>query len=406
MFGMIHRIASAHIASMTREACIVAVVNAGGDKCLLKNRDRNYTPELRIHHEIRNGVEVLYVHDEVTGWSEGLNEHGIGVVNAALMVGHDEAEKKIVKLKGKKSKDGERILKALECDNVEDALEVAKTYKGGIKGHTIVSDPKISYVLESTSKHDPEVVKVPKDKLIVRTNHGVEHPDAGYTEGPDYTSSVARMEQAKKALAGIDRPQEIAPAIYGKRKPDLEDPKNMVRDTENMRTTSQMVLDLTTKVMYVYLIPGKVEYLGCVNDLPKDYKPKLKVKVFDYTDIDGDGDFDVVRRRKTAGLLPLMEPAFNLREIVKHLLLLEDHLLHPDRRCPDCVWKHLLTAEAFADESDTLVGDHPNPVPPFLAADLRQLGVDLRNQVDPAVIGQRARTIRKALVPMVAQGHV
>ena len=44
---------------MRREACIVAVGEFGGSRCLLKNRDRNYTPELRLHHEVRNGVEVL-----------------------------------------------------------------------------------------------------------------------------------------------------------------------------------------------------------------------------------------------------------------------------------------------------------------------------------------------------------
>ena len=61
------RVAQRRIASLTREACIIAVGDFGGDRCLFKNRDRNYTPELRVYHEVRNGVEVLYVKDEVTG---------------------------------------------------------------------------------------------------------------------------------------------------------------------------------------------------------------------------------------------------------------------------------------------------------------------------------------------------
>jgi hypothetical protein len=408
MHAIAHRVARTHIAAMTREACIIAVGEFGGDRCLLKNRDRNYTPELRLYHEVRNGVETLYVRDEVTGWAEGLNEHGIGIVNAALMVGHDEAEKKLVKTVGKKSKDGDRILKALEQDNLEDAAEVARTHKGGVKGHTLVSDSNASISIEMTSAHDPIIRKLRNGNLYVRTNHGVSHPDAGYTDGEDYISSKTRRDQAIKILKGVERPQDIGPAVYGERKGEGSDPNNMVRDTDNMRTTSQMILDLTTKTMYLYLIPGKVEYLGYKNNLPKGYKPKIRYKVFEYTKLDTNGEFsiDPVRRKQAheGGLRPLQEPAFNLREVAKHLILLEDHLLHADRRCPDCIWKHLLTAEAFADEADTL--DGANPAPPTLAADVRGLGVLLRDGVDMARVGQRARAIRKALVPIIAMGKV
>lgn len=405
MFAFTHRVARAHIASMTREACIIAVGDFGGDRCLLKNRDRNYTPELRLYHEVRNGVEILYVRDEVTGWAEGLNEHGIGIVNAALMVGHDEAEKKLVKTVGKKSKDGDRILKALEESDVEAAAEVASTYKGGVKGHTLVSNPDQSISIEMTSKHDSIVRKLRNGNLYVRTNHGVSHPDAGYTDGDDYISSKSRQQQAIKALRNVSRPRDIGPAVYGQRKGEAADPNNMVRNTDNMRTTSQMVLDLTTRIMYLYLIPGQVEYLGYKRNLPKGYEPKIRYKVYEYTDLDGDGDFDILRRKKASGgLLPLQDPAFNLREVAKHLILLEDHLLHADRRCQDCIWKHLLTAEAFSDEASTLDGD--NPAPANLSASVRALGDALRSGVDMAVVGQRARTIRKAIVPTIAAGRV
>ena len=71
---------------MDRQACIIAAGEWGGHRALLKNRDRNYTPQLTLVHEIRAGVEVAYVRDEVTGWCEGLNARGLGVVNAALAV--------------------------------------------------------------------------------------------------------------------------------------------------------------------------------------------------------------------------------------------------------------------------------------------------------------------------------
>lgn len=292
------RVARRRLASLTRGACIIAVGDFGGDRCLFKNRDRNYTPKLRVNHTVRNGVEVFYVEDEVTGWIEGMNEHGIGVVNAALMVGRDEAEKKLVKTVGKKSKDGERVLKVLEQDDLDAAVETASTFKGGIKGHTFVSDPEKSVSLENTSKHDAVTKVLDTDKVHVRTNHGFSHSDAGYTDGEDYVSSVARRDQAKVILREVEKPEEIGPSVYGKRKRSLDDPNNMVRDTDNMRTTSQLVLDLTKLTAHLYLIPGQVEYLGYSRDLPEGHKPKITLKVYEYTDLDNNGEFDVVRQRK------------------------------------------------------------------------------------------------------------
>lgn len=53
-------------------------------------------------------------------------------------------------------------------------------------------------------------------------------------------------------------------------------------------------------------------------------------------------------------MLPVLRPAFNMREIVKQLILLEDHMFHAKKRCPDCIKKHALTIEALAEECVTL----------------------------------------------------
>lgn len=58
--------------------------------------------------------------------------------------------------------------------------------------------------------------------------------------------------------------------------------------------------------------------------------------------------------RESNNLLPVMDPAFNLREICKQCILLEDHLSHDDKRCTDCCTKHFLTLEALAEEAITL----------------------------------------------------
>jgi len=54
------------------------------------------------------------------------------------------------------------------------------------------------------------------------------------------------------------------------------------------------------------------------------------------------------------GLLPIMSPLYNLREICKQIVLLEDHLNQPRKRCPDCIRKHFLTIEALFEEAVSL----------------------------------------------------
>lgn len=57
------------------------------------------------------------------------------------------------------------------------------------------------------------------------------------------------------------------------------------------------------------------------------------------------------------GLLPIMSPLFNIREICKQIVLLEDHLNNVRKRCPDCIRKHFLTIEAFFEEAISLDRD-------------------------------------------------
>jgi len=59
---------------------------------------------------------------------------------------------------------------------------------------------------------------------------------------------------------------------------------------------------------------------------------------------------------RRAELLPIMHPLFNMREVCKHLILLEDHLNQPRKRCPDCISKHFLTIEALLEEAVSLDG--------------------------------------------------
>jgi hypothetical protein len=51
-----------------------------------------------------------------------------------------------------------------------------------------------------------------------------------------------------------------------------------------------------------------------------------------------------------------MSAAFNIREVCKQSILLEDHLFQPRRRCALCIRKHMLFYEALLEEASTLNG--------------------------------------------------
>lgn len=102
------------------------------------------------------------------------------------------------------------------------------------------------------------------------------------------------------------------------------------------------------------------------------------------------------------GRLTLMDPLFNLREITKQLLLLEDHLLHARRRCGDCIRKHLLLIEALADEAETLdtMGLY-HQLCSGLAGRVQTWDETLIDGEDPRDVGQSVRRVRKQLTPLV-----
>ena len=52
---------------------------------------------------------------------------------------------------------------------------------------------------------------------------------------------------------------------------------------------------------------------------------------------------------------PVSEPEYNMREIAKQSILLEEHLLVRDKYCADCIKKHFLHCIGLAEEAAMLV---------------------------------------------------
>ncbi|OHD25085.1 MAG: hypothetical protein A2Y38_02760 [Spirochaetes bacterium GWB1_59_5] len=99
----------------------------------------------------------------------------------------------------------------------------------------------------------------------------------------------------------------------------------------------------------------------------------------------------------------LMDPVFNLREIVKQMVLLEDHLTHPYKLCPDCVRKHLLTIEGFAEEAATLdqLGIF-RELTEVLGTAARRWIENFEDGTPPPELALSVRAARKKLAPLCA----
>lgn len=108
----------------------------------------------------------------------------------------------------------------------------------------------------------------------------------------------------------------------------------------------------------------------------------------------------------SGSLFPVLDPNFNLREVAKQLLLLEDHLFHEGKRCQDCIRKHMLTIEALLEEAITLdkgglmrseidqyLSDFRNTMRPFAV----KLQDKSATPTDYHVCAQQLRVIRKPL---------
>jgi cation transport regulator ChaC len=269
----------------SKTACVVAVTEIEGETAMLKVRDRNYVPRIKVIREMQNGTEIAHLFDTWTGWSEGVNEYGIGVVSSALMVVQDEGEKK--EPTGR-SRNGKRIRQILGATDMDEAIEYAMSAL--VSGCTFISDGKRSVLVEYEPKtSDAPVLKTLKNgKNTVRTNHGVFLSGAGYTSGEDLKSSKTRKRTTEKALKDVTSIDDLAPAIARTRAKDRAHPFNPVRATDNMSTSTQIVTLPAQKELRIYLIPDEVDFVGVDNQLPKGRKPRVSVEIFEYEDWDSE----------------------------------------------------------------------------------------------------------------------
>lgn len=58
---------------------------------------------------------------------------------------------------------------------------------------------------------------------------------------------------------------------------------------------------------------------------------------------------------------PVSEPSYNMEQIIKQSILLEEHLVEDKKYCPDCVTKHFMHILGLAEEAKMLAGKRRLP---------------------------------------------
>lgn len=229
---------------------------------IAKNRDRNYKPIILIRKSFRRNTERLYIWDDRTKYTEGINEFGVAIVSASVTVKEDEAEGAAAISKGKLDKkakiknrtyyapDGLRIRTALfERTAVEAARQLIELE---IPGNTIIADKERCFLLEGAFVENDEyvykIVEVPKEKIAVRTNHGIYLPWTGYSKEipeqvPKRESSEMRYEKVVAALKKAQSFDDFLDAMSDTSddNPQLN-PLRIDPERNAMRTTGQIVL--------------------------------------------------------------------------------------------------------------------------------------------------------------------
>jgi len=238
-----------------------------------KNRDRNYPVEIKIVQSQRQGVERLFIRDLTTGYSEGLNEYGISIISASVMVKKDEKEggSRASDSQNWTSPDGQRIRRGLYQRTVESATK--SLIDSQIPGNTIVTDGKKLVLIEAgftnygTDKEEYHYVKkeIPKSQQVVRTNHGIFLPWTGYDpknpdQADDAKSSRQRLKVAEKEVKKAQDPQQLLAALGAA--PDTENKQmNPIRIDKGkgvMRTTGQLLLVPQEKTLTYKPVASKV----------------------------------------------------------------------------------------------------------------------------------------------------
>lgn len=225
-----------------------------------------------------------------------MNEFGLGVINSRFSATEDDLEPKdqfktkaydkneISKIQSEKEKYILDIL--VECKNTDEALKKIISLKK-IKGITLVSDGKSLIEVEVSKDYGIEYKKhiinenpLDLNRTIVRTNHGVLIPDAGYQEkvgSMDRYSSEIRKSQTERFLVGnnfgiTDIFNKLSQQPF-----EADSEMNTMRTSIKSKTGGQMIMDLNNLVFYYSPKDNENAFKGI--DKQFNSEPKIRIEI-------------------------------------------------------------------------------------------------------------------------------
>lgn len=237
----------------------------------VKNRDRNYTPDLSFVKKKHKNTEALYFWDDITQYCEGMNDSGICILSASLMVLDDEKE---ITIRSKKpSKDGIKIKKALQFTDIKAVC--MSLIKQKLPGNTIIFNSEECYLLEGAwapggyadKDYKYKIEKISNDQTVARTNHGVWLKWAGYQYGPDSSESASAISSRSRQLIAqhiannAESPAQLIDWLTKKYVDNWQ--LNTLRLTDEkkmMRTTAQLMMVPKEGTMFVRPIQSNITF--------------------------------------------------------------------------------------------------------------------------------------------------
>jgi len=234
-----------------------------------KNRDRKYIPTLDFIEDGKNGIYRMTLHDQVTGYREGINSSGVSILNTSLDVGNDEAD--VERGSIKTSPDGKYIAEALLQSDPLDAAKIL--IKRKLVGCTIVFNKDDCYLIEASDKDGTESYKwmmkrINKKNTVARTNHGIWLPWASFQrdssdkqERLDRISSESRLLQAQEIVEAAKKPQDL---VDGMCRVFIDHPQlNVMRFStgkNQFRTTSQQLCVPSERTLYCRPVSSNLQF--------------------------------------------------------------------------------------------------------------------------------------------------
>jgi len=120
---------------------------------------------------------------------------------------------------------------------------------------------------------------------------------------------------------------------------------------------TMMICTVSLILTYIYMqtSTGKIGIPMGMNNLNINYT-KNKIKENDETPSD-------TCTTTCDSLDPVSDPKYNMQQIIKQSILLEEHLTNKNKRCRDCITKHFLHIIGLAEEAQMLATNKINDYP-------------------------------------------